>query len=365
MRLDADRAHAGAAAAMRNAEGLVQVQMTDIRADVAGAGKANHRIHVGAVQIDLAAVLMHDLADLADVLLEHAVRRGIGDHAAGEGVRILLRLGAEVVHVDLAGVAYLDDHHLHAGHLRRGRIRAVRRCRYQADVAMCVAVGDMIGADREQTGIFTLGTRVRLHRDRIITGDRAELLRQVFDQMLIAECLVGRHEGMDFRKLRPGDRQHFRCRVELHRAGAEGDHRAVERQIAIGEAAHVARHLALGAVHVKDRMGEIGAGAQQFLRQAVVRFEFLDLEIAAEGAPDGLERDRPRTFVETDADPGRSDLAKVYLLGHGGFEDDALQLADFDGDRIEEDIRFDGIAELFQSHGKPHRLLVHALGDRL
>ncbi len=159
MRLYADRAHAGTAAAMRNAEGLVQVQMADIRADVARAGKANHRIHVGAVQIDLATVLMHDLADFADVLLEHAVRRGIGDHAAGEGVRILLRFGAEIVHIDLAGVAHLDDHHLHAGHLRRGRVGAVRRGRYQADVAMLVAVGDMVGADREQTGIFTLGTQ--------------------------------------------------------------------------------------------------------------------------------------------------------------------------------------------------------------
>jgi hypothetical protein len=36
MRRDADRPDAGAAAAMRNAEGLVQVQMADIGADQAG-----------------------------------------------------------------------------------------------------------------------------------------------------------------------------------------------------------------------------------------------------------------------------------------------------------------------------------------
>jgi hypothetical protein len=36
MRGHADRPHAGAAAAVRNAEGLVQVQVADIGADVAG-----------------------------------------------------------------------------------------------------------------------------------------------------------------------------------------------------------------------------------------------------------------------------------------------------------------------------------------
>jgi hypothetical protein len=36
VRLDADRAHAGAAAAVRDAEGLVQVEVADVGAVVAG-----------------------------------------------------------------------------------------------------------------------------------------------------------------------------------------------------------------------------------------------------------------------------------------------------------------------------------------
>ena len=67
MRLDADRAHAGAAAAMRNAESLVQIEMADIGADIAGPGKADLRVQIGAVEIDLAAMLVDDVADLADV----------------------------------------------------------------------------------------------------------------------------------------------------------------------------------------------------------------------------------------------------------------------------------------------------------
>src|ERR1700750_2254836 len=102
MRLDADRSHTRAAAAMRDAECLVQVEMADIRAVIAGPGQPDLRIHVGTVEIDLAAMVMHDVADLANMLLEHAVGGGIGDHYGGEGFRMLRRLGAQIVDVDVA-----------------------------------------------------------------------------------------------------------------------------------------------------------------------------------------------------------------------------------------------------------------------
>ena len=42
--------------------------------------KAYLGIHVGSIHVDLAAVVMNDLADLVDALLIHAVRAGVGDH---------------------------------------------------------------------------------------------------------------------------------------------------------------------------------------------------------------------------------------------------------------------------------------------
>ena len=62
---DADRAHARTAAAVRNAERLVQVQMADVGADVARPRETDHRVHVRAVEVHLPAVLVHDLADVA------------------------------------------------------------------------------------------------------------------------------------------------------------------------------------------------------------------------------------------------------------------------------------------------------------
>src|SRR6266481_8526173 len=102
MRSYADRPHSRAAAAMRNAERLVQIEMADIGAVIAGPRQADLCVHVGAVEIDLSAMLVDDVADIADMLLEHAVGRGIGDHDGGEVIRMLFGLGAEIIYVDVA-----------------------------------------------------------------------------------------------------------------------------------------------------------------------------------------------------------------------------------------------------------------------
>src|SRR6266536_4652372 len=112
MRSYADRSHARAAAAVGNAERLVQIEMRDIGAVVAGPRQPDLCIHVGAVEIDLSAIDMDDVADLADVLLEHAVRRGIGDHDSGEDVRMLFCLCPEIVDIDIASDVAVDHYYL-------------------------------------------------------------------------------------------------------------------------------------------------------------------------------------------------------------------------------------------------------------
>ena len=102
MGLHADRPHAGAAAAVRDAEGLVQVEVADIRAEIAGPGQPDLRVQVGAVEIDLTAMGVHDVANVANAPFEDAVRRGIGDHHGREIVRMLLGLGRQVLDVDVA-----------------------------------------------------------------------------------------------------------------------------------------------------------------------------------------------------------------------------------------------------------------------
>ena len=179
MRLDADRSHARAAAAMRNAEGLVQVEMADIGAVIAGPRQPDLRVHVGAVEIDLSAVAMHDVADLADVLLEHAMRGRIGDHHGREIVGMLRRpWRANRRGRHCRSLSQATTTTSMPAMLRGGRIGAVRRGGDQADVAMRLAAAAMIAADGQQAGIFALRAGIRLQRNRVIAGDLAQPLLQ-------------------------------------------------------------------------------------------------------------------------------------------------------------------------------------------
>ncbi len=137
----ADRPHARPAAAVRNAKSLVQIQMAHIRPDVRRPAKADLRVHVRAVHVNLPAVRVDDFANLPDGFLEHAVRGRIGDHQRRQVFAMRLGLRLQIGHVDVAFARRRPPPHLHARHHRAGGIGAVRGLRDQADIAMAFARG--------------------------------------------------------------------------------------------------------------------------------------------------------------------------------------------------------------------------------
>mmetsp|Transcript_85085 Transcript_85085/g.241156 ORF Transcript_85085/g.241156 Transcript_85085/m.241156 type:complete len:279 (+) Transcript_85085:905-1741(+) len=173
---DTDRADARAAAAVRDAEGLVKVEVAHVGANNARRGHAHLRVHVRAVHVNLAAVIVDKVADVLNALLEHAVRRGVGGHESGKVTRVLLNLRREVVVVDVAVVEGLHGHHLVTGHHGRGRVSAVGRHRDQADVAVALTARLLPRFDRKEAGVLALGARVGLRRDRSKAGDLGEVL---------------------------------------------------------------------------------------------------------------------------------------------------------------------------------------------
>ena len=96
--LDADGPGAGPSAAVRRREGLVQVEVADVEAEVAGARDAEDGVEVGAVHVDLHALGVAHLGDLVDLRLEEAERIGLGDHE-GRDVVGQMPLEVEEVHV--------------------------------------------------------------------------------------------------------------------------------------------------------------------------------------------------------------------------------------------------------------------------
>ena len=177
-----DRADARTAAAVRDAERLVQVEVRDVAAELARLGVAEERVEVRPVDVDLAAVLVHDRAQLGDGVLVGAVGRGVGDHDRGEVVAVLLAPPPQVVEVDRPVVGRLHHDDLHAGHHGGGRVGAVRRRRDQADVASLVAAGAVVAADREQAGELALRPGVGLDRDAVVAGHRGQPRLELLDE---------------------------------------------------------------------------------------------------------------------------------------------------------------------------------------
>src|SRR4051812_27101925 len=102
MRRDSDGADARAAAAMGDAKSFVEVEGTDVGAEIAGATKADLGVHVGAIHVDLSAVGMNDVADLADCGFENPMGGRVGNHQGGEIVFVRVRFDPEIGQIDVA-----------------------------------------------------------------------------------------------------------------------------------------------------------------------------------------------------------------------------------------------------------------------
>ena len=171
----------------------------------------------------------------------------------------ILAVQVRVVDRAVRGGGHDDD--LHAGQHGGGRVGAVRGGRDQADVALGVAAGEVVAADRQQARELALGTGVGLDGDLVVAGDLGQLGFEVLDQFAPAGGLGFRGEGVDGGELRPGDGFHLGRGVQLHGARAQRDHGAVQGQVTVREAADVAQQLGLGAVRVEHRVLQVVGGA--------------------------------------------------------------------------------------------------------
>jgi len=114
----------------------MEIKVTDVGTHIARPAEADLGVHVGAVHVNLSAVLVDDLADIGDGLLEHAARTGIGDHERSEVLAMRFSFRFQIGHIDVARFIHAHWHHFEPGDYRTGRIGSMRRFRNQADIAM-------------------------------------------------------------------------------------------------------------------------------------------------------------------------------------------------------------------------------------
>jgi len=154
---------------MRNAKGLVQVQVTHITTKFARCGQTDQGVHVGAIHINAATVAVNQGAQFFHVGFKHTVRAGVGDHHGGQVGAVLFALGAQVGHVDIALRIAGGHHHFHAHHGRAGRVGAVCAARDQADVAVALTTCRMEAADRHHASVLALAAGIGLQADAGVT----------------------------------------------------------------------------------------------------------------------------------------------------------------------------------------------------
>ena len=161
---------------MWNSECFVEVEVTDVGSDVAWVGEANLRVHVGAVHVDLAAVVMDNACDFDDAFFVNAMRRWISNHDTCQDVFELGSNRAQLFDVDVAVGVTARNHYFKTCHDGRCRVGTVCRRRNDHFFALEIAARLMVGFNDHEACVFTLGTRVRLQRNRRKTCGFAEVL---------------------------------------------------------------------------------------------------------------------------------------------------------------------------------------------
>ena len=263
-----DGSDTGTTTTVWDTEGLVQVQVANVGADLTGRAETDLGVHVGSVHVDLTAGLVDQTASLLGTGLEDTKGTGVGDHECGELVLVLLALGLEIGKIQVTGLGVtLDGNNTHTSHGSTGGVGTVSRDGNQADVALVATLGFLELLDDTETSKLTLGTRVGLHSNLGHASDIGELLLQIIDHLDVALGLVSGHEGVHLGEFGPRNGNHLSGSVELHGARSQGNHGVGQGQILGLEVTDVAEHFGLRVVGVEDGVGHVLRGTLQTGRQ--------------------------------------------------------------------------------------------------
>ena len=145
---------------------------------------------------------------------------------------MLSGFGLKIVQIHIATLVTGHRDHRHPAHRSARRIGPVRRHWNQANVALRFAAMPMMRTDHHQPCILPLRTGIRLQRNGGKPGQFSQPGFELLEQRLVSLRLFGRSKRVEAPELRPGHRQHFRRRIQFHRAGSQGNHGMHERQVA-------------------------------------------------------------------------------------------------------------------------------------
>ena len=259
----ADRTNTGTTTTVRHCEGLVEVQVADVSADITRIGQTYLSVHICTVHIYLTTSVVHCVNDLADTAFEHTVSRGIGHHQTTQLAAILLGLSLQILDIDITVCIARYGHDLHTCHCSRCGVGTVSRCGDQHDVTVALTAALVVCTDHHQTCILTRSTRVGLQRASRKTCNGSQILLQILDQHLVTLDLISGSEGVYIGETCQAEGLHNCRSVQLHRTRTERNHTVSQRDIAVLQALDVAHQVALVAILIEYGLSQDSALAYQ------------------------------------------------------------------------------------------------------
>src|SRR5580704_11262186 len=139
---------------MRRREGLVQVQVHHVHAEISWSRDACKSVHVGSVHVKQSAFFVQYLRNLRDAFLKYAESTWVGQHQRGD---VLGDEFAEMVGVDLPARVGANILHLVTRNHYRCRVRSVGGVGYQ-DFLARIAFAREISANHQEASELALRT---------------------------------------------------------------------------------------------------------------------------------------------------------------------------------------------------------------
>tara|TARA_B100002019_G_C21036042_1_gene482052 strand:+ start:176 stop:721 length:546 start_codon:yes stop_codon:yes gene_type:complete len=165
---------AGTSTTVRDAERLMQIEVTYVGTKFSWLSNAHQGIEVGAVNVHLTANGMEALTDFGHRCLKHAVRRRVRDHDGGNSLAMGRDQLIKMNEIDIATLITRNNDDIHAGHDRAGRICAMGARRDKAHVPFKIPAASVVRPDGEKARKFSLASGIRLQTHGVVTRNFSE-----------------------------------------------------------------------------------------------------------------------------------------------------------------------------------------------
>jgi len=202
---------------VRRGEGFVQVQLDDVKAQIAGPRFAQIRVGVRPVAVKQAAPAVDDGCHFFDVAFKQAQRVGVGEHQRGD---VFGHQGFQMRKVNAAFRVGAQRDRLEPAQRAGGGIGSMRRVGNQ-DLTALFSPFLEIFFDHHHAGQFAVRAGRRLQREIRHAEKRAQQCLHVVHQLQasLGECL--RRERVQVGKAGQGSDIFVDFGIVFHRAGTQ------------------------------------------------------------------------------------------------------------------------------------------------